>query len=192
MPNQDHAYRQFQLESPWGWWTLCSTETHVVSLSYEGVNRREEAQGDLSEHQPETKLEKQLDCMLARYFRGEVVDFTRIPVDYTLVSPFSAQVLSLLRTVPFGEVQHYQWLAEKLGKPKASRAVGRALGGNPWPIIVPCHRIVSKAGTLGGFMRNCPEGPGIKTGLLALEGVTFPASSSKNAVNEWVTTSLPA
>lgn len=159
------------LESPWGWWCLTTNDTHVLSVDYQGLD----ASPNLAQMpEPETKLEKQLNCMLSRYFRGELVDFNRIPVDYSQVSPFSRQVLTALRTVPYGEVRHYQWLAEQLGKPGAARAVGGALGGNPWPILIPCHRIISKTGGLGGFMRAAPESTRLKTALLALEGIPLP------------------
>lgn len=132
--------------------------------------------------EPDSKLEKQLHCMLSRYFRGDVVDFKRIPVDYSQVTPFQQQVLTLLRTVPYGETRSYQWIAEALEKPNATRAIGGVMGSNPWPIIVPCHRVISKTGTLGGFMRNRePQGPSIKSGLLALEGVRLSGPSPSSS-----------
>jgi len=159
----------FCVESPWGWWQVQSTDSQLQSVDYLPDGLSSEARTS-----PETRLEKRLDCMLSRYFKGDQVDFTPIPVDFSNLSPFSQEVLSLLRTVSYGQVQPYQWLANAMNKPGATRAVGRALGGNPCPIVVPCHRIISKSGSLGGFMRNAPVGSSLKTSLLALEGVTLP------------------
>jgi methylated-DNA-[protein]-cysteine S-methyltransferase len=86
---------------------------------------------------------------LGRYFRGETVRFT-VPLS-PAPSPFQQAVREALLDVPFGEVRSYGWLAARIGRPKAARAVGAALGANPLPIIVPCHRIVASDGSLGGF-----------------------------------------
>lgn len=153
------------LPSPWGTWRLTTTETQAVALDYmPGVDAPTDIRVE-----PETKLEKRLACMLSRYFKGQVIEFSRIPVAMP-ASSFLAEVMTALRTVPYGEVRSYQWLAEAMGKPRATRAVGGALGRNPLPIIVPCHRIISKDGSLGGFMRGRPEGTRLKEGLLGLEG----------------------
>ena len=159
----------FSVESPWGWWQIQTTDRHLQSIDYLTNGLPTDAR--LS---PETRLEKRLHCMLSRYFHGDKVDFTPVPVDFSRLSTFSQAVLCQLRTIPYGEAQSYQWLAKALNNPGATRAVGRALGGNPCPVVVPCHRIISKSGSLGGFMRNDPVGPMLKTGLLSLEGITLP------------------
>jgi methylated-DNA-[protein]-cysteine S-methyltransferase len=157
------------IQSPWGWWALDSSEDHILALDYLGQSKP-----DHLKTEAETRLEQRLDCMFSRYFRGEPVDFSHVPVDFSRLTPFQSEVLTLLRTVPYGEVRSYQWLADALGKPKASRAVGGALGSNPWPILLPCHRVISKTGSLGGFMRSAEAGPWLKSSLLALEGVVWP------------------
>lgn len=159
------------LASPLGTWLLTTTDTQAVALDYI-------ADADLPariRYDAETKLEKRLECMLSRYFQGEMIDFSRIPVALP-ESVFLAEVMTTLRTVPYGEVRSYQWLAEAMNKPRATRAVGGALGRNPLPIIVPCHRIIAKDGSLGGFMRGKPEGTRLKEGLLGLEGSLKPKS----------------
>ena len=80
---------------------------------------------------------------------------------------FTRKVLNELRKVPYGETRSYGWLAKKVGKPGAARAVGQALKRNPIPIIIPCHRIIRDDGTIGGFSM----GVNIKERFLALEGV---------------------
>jgi methylated-DNA-[protein]-cysteine S-methyltransferase len=158
---------QMGFESPVGFWLLVSTETYAISLEYMGEQRLPET----FRIHPETRLEKRLHCMLTRYFNGEPVDFSRVPVLFSTVSRFTLKVLTVLRQVPYGEVRHYQWLASAVGNASAARAVGGALGRNPLPILVPCHRIITKDGVLGGFMRGATAGVRIKTFLLGLEGV---------------------
>lgn len=108
--------------------------------------------------------------MLSRYFKGESIDFGKVPVQLS-GSIFQNAVWEALRQVPYGKSKSYQWLATNSGNPKAVRAVGGALGRNPLPIIIPCHRIISSSGALGGFMRGMPGGLQIKSALLALEGL---------------------
>jgi methylated-DNA-[protein]-cysteine S-methyltransferase len=156
------------IESPVGWWALHSTETDITALDYAGTNAPEE-----TPRSAETKLEKRLECMLSRYFRGELVDFSRVPVLFPSQPPLLQKVMMAIQTIPYGELQSYQWVAEALGNPNATRAVGGALGRNPVPIIIPCHRIIAKNAQLGGFMRNHPDGSRIKTFLLSLEGHQF-------------------
>ncbi|MFJ5800230.1 methylated-DNA--[protein]-cysteine S-methyltransferase [Streptomyces decoyicus] len=104
---------------------------------------------------------------LTAYFAGELLSFT-VPLDWSLSSGFPARVLHALADgVPYGSVVGYQDLADRVGEPGAARAVGAAMGSNPLPVIVPCHRVVASDGGIGGF------GGGLETKrlLLALEGV---------------------
>ena len=64
---------------------------------------------------------------------------------------FEWDVWHCAKTIPFGETRSYGWIARKIGNPGAARAVGQALGANPWPLLVPCHRIIRTDGTIGGF-----------------------------------------
>ncbi|MFE1173799.1 methylated-DNA--[protein]-cysteine S-methyltransferase [Streptomyces sp. NPDC058773] len=104
---------------------------------------------------------------LTAYFAGELRSFT-VPLDWSLSSGFPARVLQALADgVPHGSVVGYQDLADRVGEPGAARAVGAAMGSNPLPVVVPCHRVVASDGGIGGF------GGGLETKrlLLALEGV---------------------
>ncbi|MFE0176443.1 methylated-DNA--[protein]-cysteine S-methyltransferase [Streptomyces sp. NPDC059002] len=104
---------------------------------------------------------------LAAYFAGERRDF-ELPLDWSLISGFNRQVLrELAAGVPFGTVVGYGDLARRVGQPGAAQAVGLAMGANPLPVVVPCHRVVESDGGIGGF------GGGLETKrqLLALEGV---------------------
>lgn len=104
---------------------------------------------------------------LAGYFDGVRKEFT-IPLDWSLSSGFQRQVLrELVAHVRYGTVVGYQHLADRVGEPGAARAVGAAMGANPLPVVVPCHRVVSSDGDIGGF----GGGLDTKRALLALEGV---------------------
>lgn len=87
---------------------------------------------------------------LIGYFRGVQTSFAKIRLDLR-GSAFQLQVWRELRKIPWGKTVTYQELAGRLGRPQAARAVGRACGANPVPIIVPCHRVVSSDGSLGGY-----------------------------------------
>ena len=80
-----------------------------------------------------------------------VADLSAAPLDFSRLPAFDAAVYEALRRVPAGETVTYGELAERVGRPGAARAVGRAMGDNPWPILVPCHRVVGADGKAGGF-----------------------------------------
>jgi methylated-DNA-[protein]-cysteine S-methyltransferase len=176
----------FTLASPVGFWSITSTDTHVVSVDYH-------AEPPLSARGPQTLLERQLDELLKRYFNGERVDFSGVPVQYPEPPSRSSKnltrkVMERLSQIPYGEIYSYQWLAEQLGMPQAPRAIGGALGRNPIPIIVPCHRIVAKSARLGGFMQGCAEGRRIKAFLLELEGHCFQGDHLVSSVQKQLAT----
>ncbi|MEV7786761.1 methylated-DNA--[protein]-cysteine S-methyltransferase [Streptomyces sp. NPDC088106] len=101
------------------------------------------------------------------YFAGERRSF-ELPLDWSLISGFHRDVLrELAAGVPFGTVVGYGDLAGRVGQPGGAQAVGTAMGANPLPVVVPCHRVVERDGGIGGF------GGGLETKrrLLALEGV---------------------
>ena len=93
------------------------------------------------------------------------------------LTDFSAKVLKQACKIPRGKVATYSGLAAKLGKPRAARAVGTALANNPFPIIIPCHRVVRADGSLGGF----GGGLRMKRELLHREGVALNAEDRVNA-----------
>ena len=105
---------------------------------------------------------------LQRYFMGENVDFSSYDVDLSGFTPFQQEVLTATRSVHWGTCITYSQLASMVGRPKAVRAVGNVLGLNRVPVIIPCHRIVSKHGPGGYFL-----GVGLKLELLRLESIEF-------------------
>lgn len=108
---------------------------------------------------------------LQRYFNGENVDFSDIPVDIEALPPFRQNVLTVIRRLRYGEICSYGRLAALCGSPHAARAVGGALASNPIPVIIPCHRVVAADGRLTGY--SAPGGEVTKRELLRMEGVEF-------------------
>ncbi|MGA9533419.1 MAG: methylated-DNA--[protein]-cysteine S-methyltransferase [Anaerolineales bacterium] len=102
---------------------------------------------------------------LLDYFNGGLRRFS-LPLDLTTVTAFQRRVLSAIAKIPAGTVRSYGQVAAAIGKPKAARAVGQALGSNPIPIVLPCHRVVASDGSLGGYAGGLHR----KRQLLALEG----------------------
>ena len=84
------------------------------------------------------------------YFKGKRVNFTD-KLDFGDATAFQQEVWEATKKIPYGKTHTYAWIAAQAGKPLAVRAVGQALGRNPIPIIVPCHRVTSTGGGLGGF-----------------------------------------
>jgi methylated-DNA-[protein]-cysteine S-methyltransferase len=106
-------------------------------------------------------------AQLRAYFAGDRCRFD-LPLDLGRTTPFQRSVLQTARRIPPGTVWTYGQVARAIGKPKASRAVGQALGRNPIPIVIPCHRVVASDGGLGGYSGGGLES---KRLLLRLEGV---------------------
>jgi len=104
---------------------------------------------------------------LRRYFLGEVVDFHAEVLDVRKAADFHVHVWEIVRTIPYGQVRSYSWVAAHVGSPRSTRAVGRAMATNPFPIVVPCHRVVGQDGHLVGFA----AGLDMKRRLLDLEAV---------------------
>jgi methylated-DNA-[protein]-cysteine S-methyltransferase len=107
--------------------------------------------------------------LLERYCAGAMVDFSGIALDLTGASPFHRKIYDAARGLAWGETATYGELARQAGSPGAGRAVGQAMGKNPVPIIIPCHRVLAAGGKIGGFSAH--GGTLTKQRLLALEGV---------------------
>ena len=113
------------------------------------------------------RLAEQAREEIHEYLRGQRA-FFRVPVDLVEVPDFQRKVLEAARLIPFGEARPYAWIAARIGHPRAVRAVGTALGRNPVPLIVPCHRVWRSDGGLGGYI----FGAAVKDRLAALERTT--------------------
>jgi methylated-DNA-[protein]-cysteine S-methyltransferase len=163
------------VDSPLGTLVAAATPHGLAALSYEDHSGGADAVLDwLSARLSPRMLEApaRLDDVrreLDEYFEGRRRDFD-LPIDWTLTSPFGRRVLRATAAIPFGRVSTYGDMAARAGNPKASRAAGRALGANPIPIVVPCHRVIGASGRLTGYTGGLHR----KVALLQLEGVVLP------------------
>ena len=112
------------------------------------------------------ELFSDLEQRFQYYYSGTKTTFTD-KLDFSNATAFQKQVWEATRLIPYGETRSYGWVAKQIGKPQAARAVGQALGKNPFLIIVPCHRVIASDGSLGGF----GGGLEMKKKLLELEKI---------------------
>jgi methylated-DNA-[protein]-cysteine S-methyltransferase len=119
------------------------------------------------ESTPPADVQQGLDAII-ELLRGECVDLAFIRLDMDGVPEFHQRVYDVARTIPAGATLTYGQVAQRLGDPGAARAVGQALGRNPFAIIVPCHRVTAAGGKTGGF--SASGGAVTKLTLLAIEG----------------------
>ncbi|MBI2852222.1 MAG: methylated-DNA--[protein]-cysteine S-methyltransferase [Chloroflexi bacterium] len=148
---------------------VLASEKGLLSITFPRSSTRE-AREELGE-QVNDAIESP-DCFadlikrLTVYFGGSRVLF-HDRLDLGDATPFQRKVWEAARLIPYGETRSYRWVAERIGRPGAARAVGQALAKNPLPIIIPCHRVVASSGELGGFS----GGLQMKDRLLRLEGI---------------------
>lgn len=114
------------------------------------------------------KLESMLEDWVEAYCSSDR-RINQLPLYWSNISPFTAKVLNAIHNIPFGEVITYRDLADRIGNPKAARPVGSACGRNPFPLIVPCHRVLAEGSHIGGYSLDLI----IKKRLLAFEGIDF-------------------
>jgi methylated-DNA-[protein]-cysteine S-methyltransferase len=153
-------------DSPVGRLVLAATGAGVVACSYDEeaavLDRLTRLLSPRLLHHPGRldAVRRELDA----YFGGKARAFT-VAVDLTLAAPFTREVLAALGSVPYGTTTTYGRVAAELGRPRAARAVGNALGVNPLCVLLPCHRVVPAGRGVGGYA----GGPAAKTLLLDLE-----------------------
>lgn len=128
------------LQTPIGWLNIVADESAVTAIEFDADPDASQSPNAIS----------QLCCQqLEAYFKGEIKDFDMpLNMDGT---DFQRQVWQALNQVPYGETCSYADIANRIGNPKAVRAVGAANGKNPIPIIVPCHRVIGSTGKLTGY-----------------------------------------
>lgn len=159
------------LETRNGWIALVGEDGKLLESTLP-KKTREEAIEDLDAGVMDAAVE---DCagfgnlpdMLVRYFEGEQVNFSDVPLDLSVQGPFHATVQRAAQKIPYGELVTYRDLARMAGRERAARSAGTAMAKNRVPIIVPCHRVVASGGKIGGFA----SGLEWKRTLLKLEGV---------------------
>jgi len=162
-----------EIETPVGTLLAARTERGLARLAYEDYNGGlEQVLDALAERLSPRILERpaKLDDVrreLDEYFAGKRHDFD-VPVDFSAVrGEFAKRLLQACARIPFGEVSSYRAMATAAGSPQAVRAAGNALGANPIPIVVPCHRVLRTGGALGGYAGGLER----KQQLLRLEGI---------------------
>jgi methylated-DNA-[protein]-cysteine S-methyltransferase len=126
-------------------------------------------EGEAVEGTPPSAIQDAIDRMVSS-LRGEADDLVDVPLDLDALPPFQRKVFEVVRTIPAGETLSYGEVAAAVGSPGAARAVGQALGRNPFPIVIPCHRVLAAGGRIGGF--TAQGGVSVKAKMLAAEGVT--------------------
>ena len=160
------------METPVGDVLLAASDEGVVEVSYldsfgaHDSLREIERRGYLVYERQQT-VQPVIE-QLTEYFNHQRQDFV-LPVDLSGVTDFTRSVLSATCKIPYGKVRTYGDVASAIGKPKASRAVGNALGRNPVPVIIPCHRVILSSGAMGWYT----GGPDIKRTLLDIEGTHY-------------------
>ena len=146
-----NKYTDFLTES-FGHIILIGTDCGLSHVILPDMTQSESERANLATMEVQRdEIFKNIIGKLSQYFNGERVEFTDIPVDLGNCSPFQRDVLNVTRQISYGEVRTYKWIAEYLGKPKASRSVGQAMANNPVPIIIPCHRVIGSDGNLTGY-----------------------------------------
>jgi len=169
-------------KTKWGWVGLAATDRGVRTIVLPKPTRRaverELISGGLmagvgarravplpSETNMAARHVRAARTAIIAYLQGSVRTFD-VPLDLDGQPPFRVKVWKVLQSIPYGRVRSYGWVARKVGKPRAPRAIGGACGANPVPLLVPCHRVIAGDGSLGGFSGGLSS----KKRLLKLEG----------------------
>ncbi len=158
------------LDSPVGPLLVASTPRGLIRIAYVDYADQDAVLEQLATHVSPRILAapRRLDeprRELEEYFAGRRRHFD-VPVDWRLTRGFARRVLQATSKIPFGATATYKQMATQAGSPRASRAAGNALGSNPIPIVVPCHRILHSGGGLGGYTGGLEK----KRVLLGVEG----------------------
>ena len=168
MMESDAVVEYASLQTPIGRLFVAASERGVCDVSF-GDTREETYRRHLLQWAAEVVHDPGALALvfeeLDHYFSGRLQRFS-VPVDLRNISEFTDRVLCETHRIPFGELRSYRDIACRIGSPTASRAVGGALGRNPVPVIVPCHRVISHQGRLGGLT----GGVATKRALLRVEG----------------------
>jgi methylated-DNA-[protein]-cysteine S-methyltransferase len=172
----DVAYAK--LDSPLGTLLLATTPAGLVRLAYVDFESEDAVLDDVATRISPRVLAapRRLDeprRELDEYFSGRRRRFD-LALDWRLMEGFARRVLQATAEIPYGSVSSYRDVAAMAGSPRGSRAAGNALGSNPLPIVVPCHRVLRSGGAIGGYTGGLER----KRTLLAIEGGQAPLAGS--------------
>ena len=140
-----------------------------IFLPHEGVPTRDRILEGFPDAVPSSGKRDKTCMQIAAFLAGHAVDFSIADLDFEGVGGFERRVLLADHRIPRGRVMTYGGLATKVGVPGGARAVGNVMAGNPFPLVIPCHRVIRSDGSLGGFGGGLP----MKRALLEMEGVAF-------------------
>jgi methylated-DNA-[protein]-cysteine S-methyltransferase len=167
-------------ETTLGWAGLAWADTGLLTVRLPSA-QRERAKASLLKRCPGAieavappHISQVIDDVRALLAGGRP-DFAEVELDLSATPEFHARVYDTARKIPPGETRTYGEVAEQLGDKRLARDVGQALGANPWPIVVPCHRVTAAGGKLGGF--SAPGGAATKLKLLQIEGAKAAAQA---------------
>jgi methylated-DNA-[protein]-cysteine S-methyltransferase len=162
------------LETVIGFIGIAWSEAGLIRLclperSREVVERRLLRHAGVAASTVQPKWVVELIASIKAYAAGEDVDFSDVPVDLAVIDDFRLAIYDAARKLGFGETTTYGELAKRAGHAGLARETGAALGANPVPLVIPCHRILAAGGKIGGF--SAPGGSVTKEKMLAMEGV---------------------
>jgi methylated-DNA-[protein]-cysteine S-methyltransferase len=157
-------------KSVWGWMGISESEKGIDGIALPKPSKRaiEKVLRDQLDEPFQARSSPNLEAarrQLCDYLAGKRDTFD-VTLDLSTGTVFQRQVWRVLQRVPYGKLRSYQWIAARVGGRRYARAVGNAVGANPIPIVIPCHRIVAQDASLGGFS----GGLSMKRKLLSLEG----------------------
>lgn len=145
------------------WTATAIAGTRLPETAVEDIQRR---YGEAKLSQPPVFVHEAID-RIRHLLTGEADDLQSLPLDMADITDLNRRVYAITRAIPPGKTRTYGDIARELGDPLFAQAVGQAMGRNPWPIIVPCHRVLASGGKAGGF--SAPGGVDTKFRILAIE-----------------------
>jgi len=175
----------------WGYFGLAGTEK-AISRTFLPTPERQDAERGLLQSlplasdnlRPGKDFQRDLQERIIAYYEGEPADFRADPaLSLNGAGPFVHKVLQACRMIVLGQTKTYSDLARQVGNPKAARAVGSVMAGNPVPLIIPCHRVLRTDGGLGGF--SAPGGTATKQRMLHHEQAVRSATPGSPAALGW-------
>ena len=157
-------------QSPWGWMGVAESSKGIHTIV---LPKRTKRAVESELRTPSNEPVQQGNSSRLAAARRQLLDYLAgrrntfyVPLDLSSGTSFQRQVWRALQRVPYGKLRSYQWIAARVGGRQYARAVGNAVGANPIPIVIPCHRIIAQDASLGGFS----GGLSMKRKLLSLEG----------------------
>ncbi len=175
-------------DTSWGWAAVLSDNRLIKQTILPSAVGLNEFKASLESNGIESRLIGENDVTLPlinnirRYFQGQLIENWEAQWDINSLPVFTQKVLKHVTNIPYGMTKTYGEVARELEKPRAARAVGRALSLNPLPLLIPCHRVLAQNGGLGGF--TAPGGVETKKALLALENEVISCHNSDRRVHQ--------